>query len=242
MSEPETHEVMAGSETPEAAPNALAGIGVRRSRPASVVRSGLLFALLAAAATFVPLAELTYTRLFAEKTAIQPALPEGQPLPAALVWSPTLYDTLVRIGTLNPGIELTLVVFLGLLFVYGLLRILNPTFRLTTGVDWDVHVLIKTYMHSWPVTKAFLIAVAVFLPAFFVWAALDWILGGSAFSLWLRLAIFGVASWLLFSRDGVAGDYEDGAYEPPRDRTTIRSLALRGLLAGTAAWLILQFP
>jgi hypothetical protein len=111
---------------------------------------------------------------------------------------------------------------------------------MTTGVDWDRHLLVKTYMHSDPITKAFLISIAAVIPAFVLWELLGWALRENAFSLWLRLALFGAAFWYLFSRDGIAGDYETGSYEPPRDRTVRRSLLIRGFLAGTLAWLMLR--
>ena len=62
------------------------------------------------------------------------------------------------------------------------------------------------------------------------------------FGFWLKLALVGAAVWLLFSRNGVAADYESGNYEFPRSKKALLSLLLRGAIAGSAVWLIFRYP
>ncbi len=214
---------------------------IRAPRPSAVVE-GVAFALIAALMAVQPLAAATYLRLFYEKSEqlVQPILPEGIPVPRSLIWNPRLYSLIGSLGSLTSAAVLGLYILFTCLFLYGLFRILNPTFRMTTGVDWDRSLLLKTYMHSEPITKAFLIAIAAFVPAFILWQLLGWALHESGFSLWLRLAISGAAFWVLFSRDGIAGDFESGSYEPPREPSARNSLLLRGALFGTIAWLMLR--
>src|SRR5205823_3335723 len=104
----------------------------------------------------------------------------------------------------------------------------------------DRHLLVKTYMHSEPITKAFLIAIAALIPAFAIWQLIGWAFHENTFSLWLRLAMAGAATWYLFSQDGIAGDFESGSYEPPRDPRLKWSLLARGALAGTIGWLMIR--
>jgi hypothetical protein len=238
---PEGTQPVAGAAPPNPAENP-SGPARYAIRPASPLAFGLAFAILGALMAVQPLASTTYLKLFYEKGGqmIQPPLPEGVPVPRSLVWPPGLYSFIERFGTLTSAAVLGLTLVFGLCFLYGLFRILNPTFRMTTGVDWDRNLLHKTYMHSEPITKAFLIAIAALIPAFVLWQAVGWALRENAFSLWLRLALSGAAFWYLFSRDGIAGDYETGSYEPPRDRSVRRSLLIRGCLAGTLAWLMLR--
>ncbi len=201
--------------------------------PASIV-----FALVAALYAFYPLAYHTYNGLLSQGShATQPEVDPNLPVPRALLWNPTVRYICTSIALLTPPAQLALAVALFCLGTYALLRALNPTFRLTTGVDWNETVLVRTYMHTVPVIKAFLIAMAGFLPLFIVWLVLDWIGHGAVWMLWGQLAIVGAATWLLFSRDGVAGNYEEGGYELPRDPRARRSLLVRGVLAGTAVWL-----
>lgn len=212
------------------------------AKPASPLACGLGFALVAALMAVQPLAATTYLKLFYEKgdQLIQPSLPEGIPAPRSLVWSPRLYGFIGSLGTLPSAAVLGIYILFSLCFLYGLFRILNPTFRMTTGVDWDRHLLVKTYMHSEPITKAFLIAIAAAVPAFALWQLVGWALGENALSLWLRLVMTGAALWFLFSQDGIAGDFESGSYEPPRGTHLRRSLLFRGSLAGTAGWVMLR--
>lgn len=231
----ETTQIPATSDNPS-------GPGRYATRQPSPIVNSLGFALIGALMTIQPLAATTFLKLFYEKSPelIQPALPEDLPLPISLVWPPRLYGAISTLGTLTSAAVLGLYIAFSLCGLYALFRILNPTFRVTTGVDWDRHLLVKTYMHGEPVTKAFLISIAVVIPAFVVWQLLGWAIGENAFSLWLRLALSGATLWFLYSREGVAGDYESGSYEPPREPGVRRSLLIRGLLAGTVVWLALR--
>lgn len=202
---------------------------------------GLMFALVAALMAFQPVTALTYLKLFytgEDSQLIQHAPGEGLPVPQATVWPTSLYNLNASFGRLPSAAVLGIEVAFVCIFVYMLLRVLNPTFRMTTGVDWDKTVLTRTYMHSSPVTKAFLILIAAFLPGFLLWHLLGWLIGNGAFSLWLRLALCGMACWLLFSREGVAHDYETGHYHFPRDRSELFSLLARGAAMGTVLYLI----
>jgi hypothetical protein len=213
------------------------------SRSPSTIKYGLAFALLAALINLQPLCFLTYMRLFSgvKEEMIQGEIESGFPIPHALIWSPMTLNIVSGLARFTPAVVLALEIFLSGIMVYLLLRILNATFRMTTGVNWDSSLLIKTYMHTGPLIKAFLITVTVFLPAFALWHILGYLLGNSSFSLWLRVALVGAGAWLLFSRNGVAADYESGSYEFPREKRLLASLLLRGVLAGTVAWSMVQF-
>lgn len=202
----------------------------------SVLRNGLVCAAVAVALAFLPLASVTYLGLFypESETLIQQPPPSGIPIPRALVWNPRLYDLIERFAQLPLAAVLGLEIALYCVLIYTLLRILNPTFRLTTGVDWDQTVLTRTYMHTAPLIKAFLIAVTAFIPVFLA----QWVLGRFAYAGILRFGLVGAVIWLLFSRNGVAGDYESGNYEFPRQRGELLSLLGRGALAGIGVMFI----
>jgi len=213
------------------------------SRP-SWFRHGLVFALVAALLALLPLAIRTYDLFFTPDAplSIRAQMGRGVPIPRALAWSDFTRSLNLYLGTLAAPAQLGLFILLGFVLVYATLRILNPTFRLTSGVDWDRQILTHTYMHTPPLIKAFLIAVPTFLAVFVFWQGIAYALGESGLSLWLRMALVGAVVWLLFSRNGVAGDYESGNYELPRDWAERTDLLLRGALAGTVGALILHFP
>jgi hypothetical protein len=199
-------------------------------------------ALIAFLIALQPLCVRTYSLFFDEKAplAFKTSLGRDAPIPQSLVWSPFAESLTFRFGALSASMTLTLQVLLWGILVYSLLRLLNSTFRLTSGVDWDKGVLTRTYMHTPPLIKVFLIAVSAAIPALLVNVVIQRLLGGSDLSIALRLIIAGAAIWPLFSRDGVAGDCEDGNYELPRDRKILYSLVFRGAVAGTGAFAILK--
>jgi hypothetical protein len=202
----------------------------------SVCRNGLVCAAVAVALALFPLTSDTYLGLFypESETLIQQPPPAGVPIPSSLAWPPRLYDLIERFAQLPLAAVLGLEIALYCILIYTLLRILNPTFRLTTGVDWDQTLLTRTYMHTAPLIKAFLIAVTAFIPVFL----LQWILARFAFGGGIRFGLVGAVIWLLFSRNGVAGDYESGNYEFPRRRSELLSLLGRGALAGIGVMFI----
>jgi hypothetical protein len=213
------------------------------ARIPSVIRYGLAFALIAALIVLQPLTAETYEKIFNYRSEelIQKPVPEGYPVPVSLVWRDATRGFINGFGALPLAAVLGLEIVLFLAGLYVLLRALNPTFRMTTGVDWDKKLLTHTYMHTPPLIKAFLIAVTVFLPAFLLWHAIGFVLGNNLWTLWLRLAMAGAAAWLLFSRDGIAGDYETGSYELPRDRSVRNALLLRGALMGSVVWVAFRY-
>ena len=203
---------------------------------------GVGFAICAALIVFQPLALTSNTLLFSEKPgeAIQGVIPDGLPRPQALMWGSMTMNILSFLGRFTPAAVLGFQISLFCILAYLLLSILNPTFRLTTGVDWDETILTRTYMHTAPLIKAFLIGVTTFLPAFAIWHMIGWATN-SEFGFWLRIALSGATIWLLFSVNGVAADYESGNYEFPRKKRDLASLLIRGALAGTAVWLVTRF-
>lgn len=203
----------------------------------------LLFAFIAALLAFQPLTRIAYLKLFGKpETLIQEPITDGVPIPRDLTWSPFTQNLISSLGTITSAAVLAIGIALCSAFAYALLRILNPSFRLTTGVDWNEKVLVKTYMHTPPVIKAFLIAVGAVLPGMLMWQAIHFALGGRSIALPIQLALTGAGIWLLFSRDGIAGDFENLNYEFPRDRGVAASLSLRGATAGLVLWLIAALP
>jgi len=204
------------------------------ARKLRVLRLSFAYAVIAALLSFYPLCLETYQLVLGEDA---PLSTEGEtghilPIPKSLLWSPATKNLVSSLTLLPPGAVICLAIVLFSILVFGLLRTLNPTFRLTTGMELDRTVLTKTYMHTAPLIKAFLIFMAALVPLFIVWAALHYLTGSSFPALAARLSLFGATAWLLFSRDGLAGDYDSLNYELPRDSQTVRSLLLRGACAG----------
>ncbi len=213
--------------------------GPKPHLPSRIAELGycLAFAVVAAFLAFMPLARTTFQLFFDRGARLNAVsfLGDGVPIPRALTWSQGAQNLVINLANMSSAGVLGLEIVLYLILAYCALRILNPSFRLTSGVDWDSSLLTRTYMHTPPLIKAFLIAIAAAIPAFLVWAAIALAFGDNLLSLWLRMALSGAAIWYLFSRDGVAGDYENGNYDLPRERSAARSLILRGAIAGTAA-------
>ncbi|MGC8667400.1 MAG: hypothetical protein ACP5VE_04685 [Chthonomonadales bacterium] len=204
---------------------------------AAGLRYGLLFGLLGASIAAFDLCVATY-RLLLEANAPLAAMgnvPDTVPVPRALLWSPVIQELCRRLADLSPASVLALGIGVWLVGVYGLLRALNPTFRLTSGVDWNLSVLTHTYMHTQPVIKVFLIVVTAALPALAFWFGVGRLLGDNLPALWLRLAVLGAAAWVLLSSRGVAGDLDSGNYELPQDPAVLRELIVSGALAGSCA-------
>ncbi len=191
-----------------------------------------------AALAFQPLAVLTVVTLFmgGSDSAAQPMV-DGLPTPAALYWSPRTVNLVLAVGRLPLAAVLGLEICLYAILAYVLVRALNPTFRLTTGVDWDTRILTRTYMHTAPLIKAFVIAVAAFLPLALVWWLIALVVPHPVAAYVLQAAATGASVWVLFGRDGVAGDFDSGNYFWPSDRRVLRSLLARGAAAGAIAGL-----
>src|SRR5437762_191999 len=137
-------------------------------------RYPLAFAVVAGLLAFYPLCLETF-RLILDDDAplnIEGKIGQALPIPRALVWSPVTKNMVTSLTLLPPGAVIGLAIALFAILAYGLLRALNPTFRLTTGVDWDKTVLTETYVHTAPLIKAFLIAIAAAVPLFILWAGL----------------------------------------------------------------------
>ena len=211
--------------------------GARSPTLSAGVKYGVLFGVLGASIAAFDLCVATY-RLLLDANAPLSAMgtvPDTVPVPSALLWSPAIFALCRRLAELSPASVLALGIGVWMIGIYGLLRALNPTFRLTSGVDWDLGILTHTYMHTQPLIKVFLIVVSGALPALAFWFVTARLLGDGFLSLWLRLAVLGAASWVLLSRKGVAGDLDGGNYELPAERPVLRELLVNGALAGSFA-------
>lgn len=220
---------------PFASPN---GAGPNRTRSlAAGAKYGILFGILGASIAGFDLCVAAYRLLLDANGPLSSlgTVPDTVPVPRALLWSPAIQEVCRRLAELSPASVLALGIGTWLVGVYGLLRALNPTFRLTSGVDWNLGVLTHTYMHTQPLIKVFLIIVTAALPALAFWLGAGRLLGQSVLSLWFRLAVLGAAAWVLLSQKGVAGDLDSGNYELPHDGAVLRELIVAGALAGTCA-------
>lgn len=212
-----------------------------RTQAWSVLGSGLASALAIAGIALQPLTLLTVQLLLIrpENDPQPPISVEGFPVPRPLLWSPSLLHFIDQFGRMPSAAVLGYEIALVLVICYVVIRAINPSFRLTTGVDWDSTVLTRTYMHSRPLIKAFLIAVSAIVPCAFLWYLLSLLLGDSRWAFMARTAAMGSVVWFLFSRDGVAGQFDSLNYDLPRNRRVVGSLLARGaaigLLAG-AGW------
>jgi len=162
----------------------------------------------------------------------------GMPIPRALAWSEFTYNFIGYIARLTLAAVLGIEIGLYCVLVYATLRIVNPTFRLTTGVDWNREILTHTYMHTPPLIKAFLIAITATVPLIVAWYLISFLLRAHTIVFWIWMALAGGAFLLLFSRNGVAGDFDSGNYEFPRQKEELQSLLLRGAVLGLIAVVI----
>src|SRR5579862_3568087 len=86
-----------------------------RTQPASAVRNGLAFSFLAALSVLQPLCFHTYVLLLWDDSPlrIQRSLPDGVPIPRAMLWDPRLYNVIAVLGQFVPaavlGLEITIV-------------------------------------------------------------------------------------------------------------------------------------
>lgn len=193
----------------------------------------------AALAAFIPLAQYTAAAFLWKDSPIslQPVPEDGAPIPAALLWHPRTYRILTAIaGFPMPGI---LVVYIGLAAAgaYIIVRILNPTFRVTTGVDWDRWILLKTYMHTAPLIKVIVTIVPVQVAVFLLWLVVQAAIpSGVAISV-VTAFLVGASWWLALSRNGFVGDCDSGNYLLPSRREAV-SLVVRGGVFGIVVWLL----
>gem|GEM_PF-2646871 len=225
----------------EAPPSIDDGISAHPSvTPTGTIMRVVVGAVLAMAAAFIPLAQYTCAMLLWPDSSmnIQPIPGDDGPIPTALVWSPRTYRLLTAVGGFPMAGALTLYIVIAAGGAYIIARILNPSFRITTGVDWNRRILIRTYMHTAPLIKVIVTIVPVLVAVFFIWLALSAVIpSGVALSIATAL-ITGGAVWLALSRNGFVGDCESGNYLMPSPGDTI-SLLVRGATCGGVFWLIL---
>src|SRR5688572_15835158 len=109
------------------------------ARMLRVMRLPLAYAVVAALLSFYPLCLETFRLVLGENA---PLSTEGEtghilPIPKALLWSPATKNLVSSLTLLAPGAVIGLGIVLFSILVFGLLRTLNPTFRLTTGMNMD---------------------------------------------------------------------------------------------------------
>src|SRR5437899_1178651 len=94
----------------------------------------LVFAFVSALLAFLPLARQSYAMFFDAHAplSIESAIGSFTPVPRPLMWSPATENLITRFATLPSAGLLGLEVVLYGILLYGVLRILNPTFRVTT--------------------------------------------------------------------------------------------------------------
>lgn len=157
------------------------------------------------------------------------------PVIAALWWAPSVVRLVSTIAGMEPGVRLIVYVALVCVPAYCLVSSANPTFRTTTGVDWDRTILVRTYMHTAPLIKVFLVSMAALVPLYVWWTLVYWVMPG-ALAPAVAAAGTGAMGLLALARSGVAGDLESGNYQVPAGRSLVGSLALRGAAGGLALW------
>jgi hypothetical protein len=206
-----------------------------------VVAYGLACVLSAVALWLLPLCELTVRGLLSTsgRGDVPPLPPETEPMPASLWWSRSVFSFVTAMGGLNPSMVLLVLVSLALPLGYCFLRSVNGSFRLTTGVDWDSGLLFRTYLHGWPITKTILVLVTAAPVLIALYGILAWLPLPEVLEAALKAAATGALAWLSLSRNGIAGDLEDGNYLFPSDRGVRRNLLSSGALFGLAVWISL---
>ncbi len=198
----------------------------------------LVGALLGMAVIALPLAQYTSVLVLLPDSPmlLQKLPPDDQPLPAQLLWSPWLYRLLTAVGGMPMAGALGVYIALVACAAYVAIRAINPTFRVTTGVDWDRTLLFRTYMHTAPLIKVIVVSVPTFVAAFAVWALVRAPFHGVMAQAALAGAVFGAAGWIALSRDGIIADCDSGNYQLP-GLGDILGLAVRGAAVGVSVWL-----
>ena len=233
----------------EPTPSPAAPVGADRAHSSRIkfsapVPSGILRcvvgALLGMAVIALPLAQYTtvLVLLRGSPVLLQPAPADDQPLPAQLVWSPWLYRLLTAVGGMPMAGALGVYIALVACAAYVMIRTINPTFRVTTGVDWDRTLLFRTYMHTAPLIKVIVVSVPTFVAAFAVWAVIGGLVGPVDWRGILAGGVFGAAAWIVLSRPGVIGDCDSGNYQMPRP-VDMLGLGLRGAAVGISVWYVI---
>lgn len=184
---------------------------------------------------FVPLAQYTCALVLWPESPLLVQRPagDGEPLPVALQWSDLTYRILIGVGSMPLAGALAVYIALASAACYVVLRAMNASFRLTTGVDWDRWLLFRTYMHTAPVIKVIVTALPGLVAAFAIWSLLRLGLPHRSWDPWLGGVVFGCVGWLLLSRDGVIGDCDSGNYQLPSARQAVM-IGLRGALFGVS--------
>jgi len=163
---------------------------------------------------------------------IQEEPPLGLPLPVALTWRPATIQVVTALGSLPA--PLTVLVALSILGVLLFLVVhrLNPTFQPVAVMPGGGLLLARCHVDTSVVAKLVTLSAFAGLPLLGLWSlatrpeATDALMAALC-------AVTGATVWTLLSRDGVAGDFRDGAYAW-RGRSLL-GLAGRGVVAGLAA-------
>lgn len=211
-----------------------------RSWAAAVSGKALVGALIAAGAAVIPLAQYTSAMLLWRDSPlnIQAVPDDATPVPARLVWHSWTYRFLTALAGMPMAGALVLYLCFAAAGAYLIVRILNPTFRVTTGVDWNRWLLFKTYMHTAPLIKVIVTMVPVQVAVFFLWLMLQAFLPSGPASSLTAAFLVGGTSWLALSRNGFVGDCDSGNYLLPSRREAV-SLLLRGGVFGLIVWVLL---
>lgn len=194
-----------------------------------------IFAAIGAA--LIPLAQYTCAMLLWDGSPlnIQPIPDDTQPVPSALLWNPFTYRLLTALGSLPLAAALTLYLFFAGCGAYCLIKAINPTFRLSTGVDWNSRILVRTYMHTAPLIKAFVTVVPVLVVIYLLWALVSGFVPRWIPDALPSTALVSAGLWLSLARSGFVGDCDSGNYLLPRAREAL-SLLFRGSLFGLIVW------
>ncbi|MBM3493170.1 MAG: hypothetical protein FJX72_02425, partial [Armatimonadetes bacterium] len=220
----------AANETP---PNVAPASRRQQAAAPSLGQSALRYSVLGLglgiAVGFVPLAQYTCALVLWSDSPnlMRPATPDGQPVPALLSWGATLFRALTAVGGMPLAGALGVYIALVGCAAYAIVRAVNPTFRVTTGVDWDRMLLFRTYMHTAPLIKVVVTAVPAFVVAFGLWMGARLVVPWGEAQAWLAAVVFGATAWVTLSRTGLIGDCDSGNYELPSARRAL-GMALRG--------------
>ncbi len=198
---------------------------------------GLAGAGLGFSAALIPLAQYTCAMLLWADSplSVQPRQDDGLPVPAALAWRPLMYRVLTAVGGMPLAAALGLYIAVAGGGAYVLLRTINPTFRITTGVDWNRAILFRTYMHTAPLIKVLVTIVPALVATFLVWSGVASLASGAQTAPMVAALLSGAAVWWALSRDGVVGDCDSGNYALPSLRQSAH-LALNGVAFAMLVW------
>lgn len=162
---------------------------------------------------------------------LQEEPPVGAPLPTAFAWRSATVQVVTAFGSIPALATAAIALVLAASASFALCRRLNPTFQPVTVMPMGGTILTRSHLDAAVIAKLVTLAAFSGMPILSLWS-LAVRPGATDLTTIVLCALSGATAWALLARDGVAGDFREGAYLWPG--RALWSLAARGALAGLA--------